>query len=184
MHATPVFHTHTALAMGLCELFRQLAERLALRSPLSVYLAGGMAVHLYTASRVTTDVDAEFGGRIYLPNDLVVEVTLEDGSQQLIYLDTNLGLFTLFFRDALRVKKAMRKARNAAGVGPRQGFATPRMAFLAATRRERGENSATRCCTPRPDAQSGRRRAPRLALFSPRSHSEKQCEQALTRNCP
>jgi len=40
------------------ELFRQLDERLALRSPVDVYLAGGMAVHLYTASRVTTDVDA------------------------------------------------------------------------------------------------------------------------------
>jgi hypothetical protein len=38
----------------------------------------------------------------------------------------------------LRVKKVMRKARNAAGVAPRPGFATRRMAFLAATRRERG----------------------------------------------
>jgi len=43
------------------------------------------------------------------------------------------GLFTLFFHNALRIKKVMRKARNAAGVAPRQGFATPRMAFLAAT---------------------------------------------------
>jgi hypothetical protein len=39
-----------------------------------VYLADGMAVHLYTANRVTTDVDAEFGGRVHLPNDLMVEV--------------------------------------------------------------------------------------------------------------
>jgi hypothetical protein len=28
------------------------------------------------------------------------------------------GLFTLFFQDALRIKKAMRKARNAAGAFP------------------------------------------------------------------
>jgi hypothetical protein len=41
-------------------------------------------------------------------------------------------------RDALRVKKVMRKARNAAGPDVRPGFATPRMAFLAATLRERG----------------------------------------------
>jgi hypothetical protein len=27
----------------------------------------------------------------------------------------NQGLFTLFFQDALRIKKAMRKAQNAAG---------------------------------------------------------------------
>jgi len=30
---------------------------------------------------------------------------------------------TIFFQDALRIKKAMRKARNAAGVAPRQGNA-------------------------------------------------------------
>ena len=77
----------TALAEGLRELFKQLEERLSLRSPVNVYLAGGMAVHLYTATRVTTDVDAEFGGRVFLPKDLMVEVTLEDGTQQVVYLD-------------------------------------------------------------------------------------------------
>jgi hypothetical protein len=83
------FHTHTALANGLRELFKQLEKNLSLRSPMNVYLAGGMAVHLYTANRVTTDVDAEFGARVHLPNDLMIEVTLEDGSQQVVYLDTN-----------------------------------------------------------------------------------------------
>ncbi len=39
-----------------------------------------MAVHLYTGKRVTGDVDAEFGGRVLLPSDLAVVVTLEDGS--------------------------------------------------------------------------------------------------------
>lgn len=66
MVANQAFHTRTALAEGLRELFKQLEKRLSLRSPLNVYLAGGMAVHLYTASRVTTDVDAEFGARVYL----------------------------------------------------------------------------------------------------------------------
>ncbi len=47
MPASTVFHTHTALAEGLRELFVQLEERLSLRSPVNVYLAGGMAVHLY-----------------------------------------------------------------------------------------------------------------------------------------
>lgn len=89
MATNQAFHTSTALAESLRELFKQLEERLSLRSPVNVYLAGGMAVHLYTASRVTTDVDAEFGGRVYLPNDLMVEVTLEDGTQQVVYLDTN-----------------------------------------------------------------------------------------------
>lgn len=99
---TFAFHTRTALAEGMRELFRQLEERLALRSPVDVYLAGGMAVHLYTASCVTTDVDAEFGARVYLPNDLMVEVTLEDGTQQVIYLDTNYSpTFALMHEDYL-----------------------------------------------------------------------------------
>ncbi|HOL63868.1 MAG TPA: DUF6036 family nucleotidyltransferase [Accumulibacter sp.] len=102
MATDPAFHTHTALAEGLRELLKRLEERLALRSPLNVYLAGGMAVHLYTASRVTSDVDAEFGGRVYLPNDLMVELTLEDGTPQVVYLDTNYNPnFALLHEDYL-----------------------------------------------------------------------------------
>jgi hypothetical protein len=102
MSANQVFHTRTALAVGLRELFRQLAERLSLSSPVNVFLAGGMAVHLYTGSRVTTDVDAEFGARVHLPNDLMVEVTLEDGTQQVVYLDTNYNsTFALMHEDYL-----------------------------------------------------------------------------------
>jgi hypothetical protein len=94
------FYTQTALAQGLRELLKQLEGRLSLRSPLTVYLAGGMAVHLYTASRVTTDVDAEFAGRVMLPQDLLVEVQLEDGSLQVIYLDTNYNpTFALMHED-------------------------------------------------------------------------------------
>lgn len=102
MSTNQVFHTRTALAGGLRELFKQLETRLSLSSPLNVYLAGGMAVHLYTANRVTTDVDAEFGGRVHLPKDLMVEVTLEDGTQQIVYLDTNYNsTFALMHEDYL-----------------------------------------------------------------------------------
>lgn len=95
-----IFHTRTALAEGLRALFRQLEGRLSLSQPVNVYLAGGMAVHLYTASRVTADVDAEFGGRVFLPSDLIVEVILEDGSPQTIYLDTNYSsTFALMHED-------------------------------------------------------------------------------------
>lgn len=102
MPTSQVFHTRTALAEGLRALFKQLEERLSLRSPVNVYLAGGMAVHLYTGSRVTTDVDAEFGGRIFIPNDLMVDVTLEDGTQELVYFDTNYNSsFALMHEDYL-----------------------------------------------------------------------------------
>ena len=61
-----------------------------------------MAVHLYTANRVTTDVDAEFGSRVSLPNDLMVEVMLEDGATQVVYLDTNYNsTFALMHEDYL-----------------------------------------------------------------------------------
>jgi hypothetical protein len=97
-----VFYTGTALAKGLQELFKQLQARLLLRSPVNVYLAGGMAVHLYTASRVTTDVDAEFGSRIFIPNDLIVDVTLEDGTRESVYFDTNYNAsFALMHEDYL-----------------------------------------------------------------------------------
>ncbi len=102
MAGIPTFHTQTALASGLRELLRQLSLRLALNSPLSVYLAGGMAVHLYTASRVTTDVDAEFGSRIFVPRDLVVDVTLEDGARESVHFDTNYNAtFALMHEDYL-----------------------------------------------------------------------------------
>lgn len=102
MRAPPPFHMHTALAQGLKALLRQLEERLALQSPLKVFLAGGMAVHLYTASRVTTDVDAEFGSRVFLPSDLAVDVRLEDGTRELLYFDTNYNAtFALMHEDYL-----------------------------------------------------------------------------------
>lgn len=89
MPENQIFHTRTALAVGLQTLIQKLEQRLCLSKPLNVYLAGGMAVHLYTADRVTTDVDAEFSARVLLPSDLMVEVTMEDGTQQVIYFDTN-----------------------------------------------------------------------------------------------
>lgn len=100
MPVSPVFHTQTALAEGLRELFKQLEERLELRSPVNVYLAGGMAVHLYTSDRVTTDVDAEFGARVFIPNDLIVDVTLEDGTREAVHFDTNYNsTFALMHED-------------------------------------------------------------------------------------
>jgi len=89
MNRSVLLHTDTALAQGLRELFQQLEDKLQLSRPIKVYLAGGMAVHLYTANRVTTDVDAEFAARIVLPRDVFVPIVLEDGTEQIVFLDTN-----------------------------------------------------------------------------------------------
>ena len=95
-----VFHTGTALAQGLRELLKQLEERLSLTKPLTMYLAGGMAVHLYTSARVTTDVDAEYSARVHIPDDVMVTINLEDGTPQVIYLDKNYNsYFALMHED-------------------------------------------------------------------------------------
>ena len=85
----PLLFVNTALASGLNELLRRLEDELDLSRQLKVYIAGGMAVHLYTGARVTTDVDAEFSARILVPKELMIEVTLENGKRQVIFLDTN-----------------------------------------------------------------------------------------------
>jgi len=100
MGEDPTLQLGTALALGLRELLARLENQLELTSPLQIYLAGGMAVHLYTGQRVTGDVDAEFGGRVLLPTDLAVVVKLEDGTEQVIYLDTNYNpTFALMHED-------------------------------------------------------------------------------------
>src|SRR6267142_2244079 len=58
------------------EAFRTLVQRL-LRSvgskvPIAMYLAGGAAMHFYTGSRMTDDVDAVFSRKLLLPADLAV----------------------------------------------------------------------------------------------------------------
>jgi hypothetical protein len=87
---TPAFHTRTALAEAMRALFKQLEDRLELKQALDVFLAGGMAVHLYTGERKTTDVDAEFGARVHVSNTLVIEIEPKDGGLPVaLYLDTN-----------------------------------------------------------------------------------------------
>lgn len=100
MYAAPSFQTESPLAQAMRKLFLKLEERLALTEQVRVYLAGGMAVHLYTAIRATTDVDAEFGKRLILPNDLTVEVVLDEGARRVLYLDTNYNpAFSLLHED-------------------------------------------------------------------------------------
>jgi hypothetical protein len=77
------FFLDSDLAAGLQELLNQLEQRVQLREPIKMVIAGGMATHLYTRARVTTDVDAEFSQRILLPQDLLVET--KEGN--MLYLD-------------------------------------------------------------------------------------------------
>jgi hypothetical protein len=93
-------HLDTDLARGLAQLFHELEQKLDLQKQVNAYLAGGMAMHLYTGRRFTTDVDAEFDARLLLPADLSVMTKLDDGSDQMLYLDTNYNpTFALMHED-------------------------------------------------------------------------------------
>lgn len=99
MKPAPALHLDTPMAAALRSLLEALRDRLRLGQPLEVIVCGGMAVHLYTGSRVTTDVDAEFGARIALPGDLAVAVAGE-GASTMLYFDTNFNTtFALMHED-------------------------------------------------------------------------------------
>lgn len=55
--------------------------------PIKMYVAGGAAVHFYTAYRVSADVDAIFSRRLLLPDEVEVVWQGEDGKPRLLYLD-------------------------------------------------------------------------------------------------
>lgn len=93
-------HLDTNMACALKQLFGDLEKRLALNHPIRAYLAGGMAVHLYTGKRVTNDVDVEFSARILLPPGLGVEVLGGERFTHLIYFDPNYNpMFSLLHED-------------------------------------------------------------------------------------
>lgn len=67
-------HTDTEFARAIRSMFQELDDRLGLTMPVTAYVAGGVAVHLYTAYRVSSDIDAEFSHRVLIPDDLYIEV--------------------------------------------------------------------------------------------------------------
>ena len=70
------------------------------KAPIKMYVAGGTAVHFYTAYRVSADVDAIFSKRLLLPDEVEVAWTGEDGAPRLLYLDKQYNdTFTLMHED-------------------------------------------------------------------------------------
>jgi hypothetical protein len=81
---------------GLRQALAVIMDRIAahmpdLPQPVKMYVAGGVAVNLYTGSRATRDVDASFSARLVLPpaSELVVPYEGPDGQLHSLYLDTN-----------------------------------------------------------------------------------------------
>ncbi len=54
-----------------------------------MYIAGGAALHLWTGTRVTEDIDASFSKRVLLTEEIEVSYRDPDGRARLMYLDRN-----------------------------------------------------------------------------------------------
>jgi hypothetical protein len=70
--------------------------------PVVACVAGGAALHFYTGSRVSKDIDAKIMARVLLdPRDLQVAYRGEDGHARLVYFDTQYNdTFSLLHQDA------------------------------------------------------------------------------------
>jgi hypothetical protein len=87
--------------------FRTLALRVArsahatARAPITMFLAGGAAMHFYTGSRMTDDIDAVFDRKILVPADSTVIYRDAQGTARSVYFDTNYNeSYALLHEDA------------------------------------------------------------------------------------
>jgi len=83
--------------------------------PISMYVAGGAALHFYTGERTSRDIDASFSHRIILPEDLEVSFRDADGAARLLYFDRQYNdTFALMHEDARDDSVSL----NLAGIDP------------------------------------------------------------------
>jgi hypothetical protein len=100
MSEPPKIFRDSIMARALREYFEKLEARLQLKTPMQVWIAGGMAVNLYTGIRPTDDIDAEFSRRVVIPNDIMVNVSLEGRATDRIWFDHNYNpMFALMHED-------------------------------------------------------------------------------------
>jgi hypothetical protein len=93
-------HIDGPLADALRRLLQDLESRTNLNQPVTIYIAGGMAAHLYTQSRATTDVDAEFPPQFAIPPDLTAKIEAGQQAGEILYIDTNYNpTFSLLHED-------------------------------------------------------------------------------------
>lgn len=89
---SPDFYLHTDTPVA--RAFAQMVERLSTLWDLQnqgqdvhMYVSGGMAMHLYTGTRIPTDVDVEFMERVVVPSAAQVTCTTEHGQSLDLRID-------------------------------------------------------------------------------------------------
>jgi hypothetical protein len=87
--------------------FRTLALRVARsasatsKAPITMFLAGGAAMHFYTGARMTDDIDAVFDRKILVPADATVIYRDAQGKARSVYFDMNYNeSYALLHEDA------------------------------------------------------------------------------------
>jgi hypothetical protein len=87
--------------------FRTLSLRVArsakatAKAPITLFLAGGAAMHFYTGSRMTDDIDAVFDRKILVPADSTVLYRDAQGKARSVYFDMNYNeSYALLHEDA------------------------------------------------------------------------------------
>lgn len=78
------------LKKAVGEIIHRISETLPeMKQPISMYLAGGIAVNFYTGYRSTGDIDASFSRLLLLPKQKELTVAYEEkGERRTIYFDT------------------------------------------------------------------------------------------------
>ena len=73
------------------DLVRKLlsSAKISAKDPISMYLAGGAAMHFYTGARISDDVDAVFNKKVLLPSDSTVIYRDSEGRARSVYFDAN-----------------------------------------------------------------------------------------------
>jgi hypothetical protein len=107
-------HSDTPLFRATLSLLKRIDDSLPTDFNVDCYIFGGVAIHLYTGERPTTDVDVEFSKRILLQKDFVIFSDQEESS--LLYIDTQFNtMFALIHEDyqadAIFIHNEMRKIR-------------------------------------------------------------------------
>lgn len=89
--ASIVLRADPAYLQAFTEIMKRLQRALNAgdgKKPVTVCVAGGAALHLYTGSRVSKDIDAKVMARFIPPDNLEVSYRDSDGHARILYFDT------------------------------------------------------------------------------------------------
>jgi hypothetical protein len=104
--AAPELRADPAYLKAFAEIMKRIEQSLgrnATGKPVVVCVAGGAALHLYTGSRVSKDIDAKVMARFLPPSNLEVSYRDSDGHPRVLYFDTQYNdTYGLLHEDAYR----------------------------------------------------------------------------------